>query len=129
MKKTILSICLLFATGAANADMVKPAFLGLVCVVEAEHTKIVISSDSSGSILIVDDKLVAEKEFELTAGTEGGSPYLQFVDGGYNVTISGGDFEKAFYDSSLRFLNGSTNANVWHGGKTKSAKCRGIIAF
>jgi hypothetical protein len=129
MKKFILSFVLFVVTCGANADMMRPAFLGLVCS-STESTKIVkIVSESKGSSLVIDDIVIDESANQLIAGTEGGDPYLQYVQGGYNVTISGGDFQTAFYDPSQKYLNGETNASVWYQGKTYNASCKGVIAF
>jgi len=124
----ILVLSTLIAS-SAYADRMQPALLGLVCVSDDSAKVIKIASDSSGSALTVDGNIIDESLLQITVSTEGGPPYFQYVKGGYNITISGGDLETAFYDPSMKYLGGLTNASVWYDGATYSAICKGVIAF
>lgn len=119
-------LCFLGAT--AHADMMKRAYLNLKCTTDAGHVYHLATLPGDVSELRVDGKLVSTGG-PLSAGTEGGAPYLQYVRDGYNVTISGGDFEQAFQQQSPR--TGTTFATIWtreFEGPVE-ATCKGFMVF
>lgn len=113
----------------AHADMIKPASLDVVCTNTSDSRVIKIVSDKEGSVVFVNGKKILQRE-QLIAGTEGGPAYLQAVGGGYNITISGDDFDKAFNASST-IEQGQALTSIWDSSSKKSVKgiCKGSFSF
>lgn len=129
MKSVIVGLSLFLGLGVAHADQMAPAVLDLTCKSETSSKVIKITSDSSGAIVKVNDHEIL-KTRQLIAGTEGGPPYLQAVGGGYNITISGGDFQTAF-DQGLEIAKGTVTArvNAYDVNENFNAVCTGLISF
>lgn len=129
MKSFTFLLPIIFAAASAHADMMKPATVNLVCTGPADSRVIKIVSDDKGAVVFVNNKKVHQQD-QLIAGTEGGSAYMQAVGGGYNVTISGGDFNKAF-NTSTTIKNGQAPASVWDSSTNKSVNfvCKGTYSF
>ncbi len=126
MKKVMILVLAVMGAVQAHADMMKPATLDLTCTSEGNPV-IQIKSKQSGASVTVDGEKILEGE-QLIAGTEGGPAYLQAVDGGYNITLSGGDFLRAF-DGDLTIAEGEAKANVWTEEKTYVVVCKGLFSF
>lgn len=128
MKGLYVLLSAMLGSVVAHADMIKPATLNLVCTSPRDARVIKIVSSQQGSLVTVNGTKVLQRD-QLTAGTEGGPPYLQAVGGGYNITLSGGDFEKAFYASS-KITNGKAQASISDpSNKRLQATCRGLYSF
>ncbi len=127
MKALILSLTVL-VSASAQADTIKLATVNLVCATEKGRDAIQIVSDASGASISVNGKVV-HREAQLSAGTEGGPAYMQAVGGGYNITISGGDFERAF--SGAPVAKGAALAWIWESatGRTSKGLCQGFFGF
>lgn len=130
MKFFFAALIALSAT-IAHADQMKLAELDIACVEDGvSHPKSFgMMSNVSGSEVILDGKIYSDKQ--LVGGTEGGDPYLQAVNnsGGYNITISGGDFQKAFDGAPVK--NGTAKAfvDLFGKGYKYSATCTGRFGF
>ena len=115
MKITKLAFAATFIFGSqAFADMIKPADLIITCVEQrapATPRTFKIISSRTGSSVTFNGRTVNDEQ--LTAGSEGGAPYLQAVSNqdGYNITISGGSLEKAF-NQSTTIAKGQAVASV-----------------
>ena len=130
MKTLIFSIALLFGL-SAQADMIKPVTLNMLCEDADGEYKINILSDANGStVTINDEQPVADAQ--LIAGTEGSAPYIQTVNNaaGYNIFISGTDLNNAFADD-LTNNEATLNAyvNLFNISKEFKATCKGLLAF
>lgn len=130
MKIIFSLLTVLFIAAIAQADRMKPAYLELRCTGQKRGDVIGISSNKLGTVVTVNNVKIIEQESQLIAGTEGGPPYVQAVGGGYNITISGGDFERAFYTSSI-VGKASASISIYKGVATKifNSVCRGSFAF
>ena len=144
-----LRMSLLFAltlcSNQSHADSMELATLQLKCVEtnSAKPQTIYIASNKNGGAVMVKDRLFLSAQ--MIAGTEGGGPYLQTLAGGpnatgfsggkfdntfrgYNITISGGDFDKAFFAKSS-IENAKTSASVQLEERTFQATCTGYCSF
>ena len=68
---------------------------------------------------------------QLSGGTEGGDPYLQAVNnaGGYNITMSGGDFTNAFNGVAVANGRVSLYVDFFNEHKYFEATCVGSFSF
>ncbi len=112
--KSILIAATIIFGNQALADLMKPATLDITCVEQrapGTPRTIKIVSSSKGSSVTLNGRTT--KGEQLIGGSEGGAPYLQAVSniGGYNITISGGSFEKAILQS-VTILKGQASASV-----------------
>jgi hypothetical protein len=126
MKQMIFAAAMLLAS-TAQADMIRQAFVNLQCQ-DAQGAVINLKTTVSGSELAINGQVVATGG-PLSAATEGGPPYLQFVEGGYNLAISGGDFTKAFGQNSP--VTGYTSGSLWSKQTNDSVAlyCQGLMIF
>jgi hypothetical protein len=130
MKSVVITFVALTFLISAHADFIKPATLDVTCRPQLGGQRLIrITSDSRGSSLIVNDIKVLEGP-RLVGGTEGGEPYLQILGSGYNITISGGDFQKSFYASSS-IVDGEAMAHVMDLNLVEqyNVTCRGLYSF
>ena len=128
MKISYVLLSAVFVGISAHADMIKPATLNLVCTSPRDARVFKIISNQQGSLVTVNGAQIL-RSGQLTGGTEGGAPYLQAVGGGYNITISGGDFEKAFYASSA-IAHGKATASISDpANRSLKAICNGLYSF
>jgi len=122
---------LVFLLGAqfAHADMMKPATLDIICKGANDVRSFRVVSNANGAAIALNGTKVWQTADQLIAGTEGGPAYVQAVGGGYNITISGGDFDKAFNASST-IRNGKAPASIWDKtNRTVRALCTGLYSF
>ena len=108
--KKLLIIGAMMASMVAHADMIKNANINAVCGDEIVGA-FLVKSNAYGSMVQFEDILTIEGS-QLIAGTEGGGPYAQVVQSGYNITFLGGTFEEAFYSDFGVELEGSMTAYV-----------------
>lgn len=132
MKNVLASLVVLMASSSALADFGAPATLDILCspAAGAVGPQVRIISSSEGSSVSYERKMFTGDQ--LTAGTEGGAPYLQSVnnEGGYNITVEGGDLEKAFNDNVV-IEDGEASAVIdfFNTGKSYIATCKGSFSF
>ncbi len=126
MKYLLVTLCLFGSL--AQADMIRSVNLDITCKSAQSSDVFNLKTVVNGSELYKNGVLVATDD-GLTAGTEGGPAYLQFVQGGYNMTVSGQDFDRAFDQSSP--VTGYANASIWSQatGETVNYECFGFMVF
>lgn len=129
MKLFLMSLAVILGFSFAHADMIKRAVLDVTCSSEESSEVIKIKSWAKESIVFLDGEVLLKKD-QLTAGTEGSAPYLQAVGNGYNITVSGGDFETAFYNNEVN-LDGTANVyvNAYNKKETYRGTCTGLYSF
>jgi hypothetical protein len=128
--KAFYVLSMILGSVAAYADLIKPATLDVTCTSSSvsDRRLIRIVSNDQGSTVTLNGKIIMQQG-QLTAGTEGGPAYLQAVGGGYNITISGGDFDKAFNASST-IRQGKAPATIWDStNRTVRGVCKGLYSF
>lgn len=128
MKKSIFFSAILLLSNIAQADMVRTVITQFQCL-SASGIKISVKSALNGSFIKENETIVWQIPEALTAGTEGGPAYMQAVGGGYNISVSGGIFEKAW--STNQVASGDFNVSIWESTTNTShtAKCRGDFRF
>lgn len=110
----------------AQADEMKSATLNLVCKSSQPVATFRVVSDRDGGVVFLGgNKIIQNRQF--IGGTEGGDPYLQEVKNGYNFTIEGGDFKKAFYGAPV--LKGSAPFLVITSSTRYKGVCKGSFSF
>ncbi len=130
--KLFLAALLVFGTATeAHADMAKLAVLSIACEEDGvpKGKWFSITSGASGSEVVM--KGQSYKDQQLVGGTEGADPYLQAVNnaGGYNITVSGGDFEKAFIGGPVKNGKAKASVNLFNEGVQFDATCVGSFEF
>ena len=119
------------AAPLAQADIGKLANLNVVCTEDgaSQPRVIAIVSSAKGSVVTLNGASYPDKQ--LSGGTEGGDPYLQAVNnaGGYNITMSGGDFTKAFNGAAVANGRASADVDLFNEHKHFSATCLGSYSF
>lgn len=128
--KSFLLLAAIISGQLALADQLKPAVMDITCINVDNEDVLRVTSESNGAKLYKNGKVIYQQE-QLTGGTEGGDPYTQIVGGGYNVIISGGDYQTAF-DQSTRIV-GVASAKVMD-FENKNAEsvhyiCEGVFSF
>ncbi len=120
-----------FATAPAQAEVAKHANLDIQCTQDGiAYPKVIdIVSNSTGSTVTLFGQTYNDRQ--LVGVTEGGDPYLQAVDntGGYNITIAGGDFQKAFEGTAVKLGSAKASVNLFKLGEQFSATCVGSYEF
>ena len=123
---------------SVQADMMKKALIDLSCVetgVSIPPRTFSVTSDEESYTIHFDDNTYPV-DSPLIAGTEGSDPYLQIyvVDSSrYNISISGEDFSRAFYDSvavegtAMAYVSKSNFGRVQ--AQRFSAQCEGRMEF
>lgn len=127
-----LAALLVFGTATvAQADMAKLAVLNIACEEDGvpKGKWFSITSDASGSEVVING--LSYKDQQLVGGTEGGDPYLQAVNnvGGYNITVSGDDFKKAFSGGPVKNGKAKASVNLFNTGVQFDATCVGSFEF
>ena len=129
--KYLIAIGLALSATIAHADQIKLASMDMDCVEDgvSKPVKFSLMSSPLGSEVILDGKLYEADQ--LTGGTEGGDPYLQTVNnnGGYNITISGGDFQKAFESGVMVTGTAKASVNLFKKVHQFTATCTGRFDF
>ncbi len=120
----ILIIFIMVTITTVHADMVKKSEVELKC----EKGIQLISNKNTAQILI-NGQIVHEDE-NTYAVTEGGDPYMQFIGGGFNITLRGEQFTKAFstWGEWVR-INESVYVNHFIRNKQYEAQCEGKVKF
>lgn len=129
--KFFFATLIAFSATIAHADMIKMANLDVFCTEDGvAYPKVLrVVSSSAGSEVTID--INTFKDGQLTGGTEGGDPYLQTVNnaGGYNITISGGDFQKAFEGTAVKSGRAKAFVDYFNQRKKFHATCVGSYEF
>lgn len=131
MPASLFALAITLLPGIANADILKGAYVTLDCFSTQLSThEFKIISDKNGATLSVDGQVVHEQQSQLFAGTEGGDPYLQIVGGGYNLTVFGGYFDRAF-KSGVLIRGGLTKVSIAKPGLDRAVEgyCAGDLHF
>ena len=118
MKKMITATLVLMAIGT-KADMIKPLdSLSIQC---HEDVGFLAVMPNTISVDFFEDSMVVdlngeEREFDnviLKAGTEGGTPYIQFVQNGFvNFIISGPQLDAAFVGKEYKPKRGEKPLSI-----------------
>jgi hypothetical protein len=125
--KNMIFAAIMVLSATAQADMSKMAFVALTCQ-SATGVEVALKSKSTGAELYVNGQLV-QTSGQLSAGTEGGPPYMQFVEGGYNLTLEGDDMTRAFNSGAQ--VTGSVSGSLWSANMNDTFKvqCSGLMVF
>lgn len=130
-KKIVLPL-LFISSFTFAGDLAKNATIDIICTeikVRSPRTIIIKSNDRSS---IVKFNGVNYYGKQLIGYTEGGSPLMQLTNefGGYNIIVSGADFEKAIL-SQMYNENGEADAKVHLiiNNELFDAKCHGSFLF